>query len=311
MECNICGKIMKNYSCFKQHKESCERLNKIKDEVIDLYHNQKLSIRDLVKRFGISKTPLLKILGDTTRNYSESTKLNRKKYPEKFKHTEQSKSKLRDARLKFMKENPDKTAWRKKNLSYPEKLFLDKITELGWDKKYCIEREFSFFPYFIDFAFLNEKIAVEIDGSQHLMEERKILDEKKDKLLIDSGWKVIRITENEVKINLNETLLKVENIVNSNEKINFFSFGIFKKKKKESEKIKGFLTKKEIQRTLNQRKMERPSKKILENQIKEYGFSKTGRIYGVSDNAIRKWVKFYEKYPIPESDRGLILERNS
>jgi very-short-patch-repair endonuclease len=300
---------MKNYSCFKQHKESCERLSKIKDEVINLYINQKFSIRDLVKKFGISNTPLLKILKDKTRNYSESNKLNRKKNPEKFKHTEQSKSKIREARLKFMRENPDKTAWRKKNLSYPEKLFLDKITELGWDKKYCIEREFSFFPYFVDFAFLNEMIAVEIDGSQHLLEDRKSLDEKKDKLLIDSGWKVIRITENEIKTNLYEILYKLENIIESNEKVNFFSFGIFNKKKKESKKTKGFLTEKEIQRSINQRKIERPEKEILKKQIEEYGYSKTGRIYGVSDNAVRKWIKFYDKYPIPESDRGLELER--
>ena len=32
--------------------------------------------------------------------------------------------------------------------------------------------------------------------------------------------------------------------------------------------------------------------------IKELGFSATGRKYSVSDNAIRKWVTFYEKYEI-------------
>jgi hypothetical protein len=215
MECNICSKKMTNIGNFNQHIRSCIKKNLIKNDIFNSYHNDKLSIMEIVKKYKISKNIIKEILGDTTRDNSLSVKIAREKYPEKFKHTEQSKSKLREARLKFMKENPDKTAWRKKNLSYPEKLFLDKITELGWDKKYCIEREFSFFPYFIDFAFLNEKIAIEIDGSQHLIEERKILDEKKDKLLIDSGWKVIRITENEVKMNFNETLLKVENIVNS------------------------------------------------------------------------------------------------
>jgi len=39
----------------------------------------------------------------------------------------------------------------------------------------------------------------------------------------------------------------------------------------------------------------RPSKETLIQEVKEYGFSATGRKYGVSDNAIRKWIKFYEK----------------
>jgi hypothetical protein len=39
----------------------------------------------------------------------------------------------------------------------------------------------------------------------------------------------------------------------------------------------------------NQRKVERPDSITLANQIQENGFEKTGRIYGVSGNAIRKW----------------------
>jgi len=40
-----------------------------------------------------------------------------------------------------------------------------------------------------------------------------------------------------------------------------------------------------------QRKNERPSLEILLTDIKNYGFSSTGRKYGVSDNTIRKWIK--------------------
>jgi CO dehydrogenase/acetyl-CoA synthase alpha subunit len=39
------------------------------------------------------------------------------------------------------------------------------------------------------------------------------------------------------------------------------------------------------------RLVERPSKEILLAEIKLIGYSATGRKYGVSDNAIRKWVK--------------------
>jgi len=45
-----------------------------------------------------------------------------------------------------------------------------------------------------------------------------------------------------------------------------------------------------------QRKVKRPSYITLKMNIEILGYSATGRKYGVSDNAIRKWLKFYEKY---------------
>lgn len=45
---------------------------------------------------------------------------------------------------------------------------------------------------------------------------------------------------------------------------------------------------------LNGRKVkDRPSKDSLENLIQNHSFVQIGRIYGVSDNAIRKWCKSY------------------
>ena len=50
---------------------------------------------------------------------------------------------------------------------------------------------------------------------------------------------------------------------------------------------------------LKQRKVERPSLEILLEEIGNLGYCGTGRKYGVSDNTIRKWIKFYEKYMMP------------
>lgn len=44
-----------------------------------------------------------------------------------------------------------------------------------------------------------------------------------------------------------------------------------------------------------QRKIKRPSYQQLLKDIEELGYSGTGRKYGVSDNSIRKWKKYYEK----------------
>jgi len=43
------------------------------------------------------------------------------------------------------------------------------------------------------------------------------------------------------------------------------------------------------------RKVKRPEYAKLLSLIKDQGYSATGRQYGVSDNTIRKWVKYYEK----------------
>lgn len=43
------------------------------------------------------------------------------------------------------------------------------------------------------------------------------------------------------------------------------------------------------------RKVERPSYEVLKQNIVQMGFAATGRKYGVSDNAVRKWLKTYEQ----------------
>ena len=44
------------------------------------------------------------------------------------------------------------------------------------------------------------------------------------------------------------------------------------------------------------RRVKRPPYKHLLKEVEKFGYLATGRKYGVSDNAIRKWIKIYEKY---------------
>ena len=73
--------------------------------------------------------------------------------------------------------------------SYAEKYIIFLLEELNL----VIERELKMGRWFIDFADPIKKLALEIDGKQHNLLERKLSDEKKDKYLIDNGWKVLRI----------------------------------------------------------------------------------------------------------------------
>lgn len=47
---------------------------------------------------------------------------------------------------------------------------------------------------------------------------------------------------------------------------------------------------------LMRRVVKRPKLKELQKDIKTLGFKSTGKKYGVSDNAIRKWIKTYKKH---------------
>jgi Zn finger protein HypA/HybF involved in hydrogenase expression len=46
--------------------------------------------------------------------------------------------------------------------------------------------------------------------------------------------------------------------------------------------------------SLKRRHVERPSKEILEKEVEELTFVSIGKKYAVSDNAVRKWCKFYK-----------------
>jgi very-short-patch-repair endonuclease len=74
--------------------------------------------------------------------------------------------------------------------SYPE-AFFEKLLATrnitGWVREKKVGR------WFIDFAFESERLALEIDGSQHEVEERKRKDQKKDLDLKEQGWAVFRI----------------------------------------------------------------------------------------------------------------------
>jgi hypothetical protein len=50
-------------------------------------------------------------------------------------------------------------------------------------------------------------------------------------------------------------------------------------------------TLKQIESFVKQRKVERPDKDVILKEVLENGYVATGKKYGVSDNAIRKWLK--------------------
>ena len=114
-------------------------------------------------------------------------------------HSEESKKKISEARLKYLLNNPDKVPYllnHSSKMSYPEKIFKNALESSGiegWVYNY----QNSIYQY--DFAFTEKKIDVEIDGDTHLTEKVKQIDERRDKFSIENGWVVLRFTAREVK----------------------------------------------------------------------------------------------------------------
>lgn len=192
-----CQKCNRNFSekGFIAHKQFCDIKTEDVEAIKSLYLSG-LSFRKITAK-GYKKKVIKFAVKDIVRTISTACKLAHKLYPESFKHSYESKLKISKAKSLFYKNNPKAaTSWRQSCMSYPEKLFQNLVEKNELAKKYDIVREYSFFPFFIDFAFVNIKLAVEIDGSQHWKKQSKIeSDKKKDELLISNDWKIYRIPE--------------------------------------------------------------------------------------------------------------------
>jgi very-short-patch-repair endonuclease len=95
--------------------------------------------------------------------------------------------------------------------SYPEKYVAKLLEELnlGFIKELKVGR------WFVDFAFPDKMIALEIDGKQHDLPERKASDIVKDEHLVSQGWTVHRIRWKKITKEIREELIsKIKSLVN-------------------------------------------------------------------------------------------------
>jgi very-short-patch-repair endonuclease len=59
-------------------------------------------------------------------------------------------------------------------------------------------RQFPIMDYVADFACVEVRLLIEIDGIAHDMADRPERDERRDRILNDRGWRIMRITAGEV-----------------------------------------------------------------------------------------------------------------
>lgn len=84
------------------------------------------------------------------------------------------------------------TKQNKNGMSYPELWFEKFLKNENLDQNYVYNMQF--WKYKLDFAWPDKRLCIEIDGNQHLYEDRAKSDREKDELLKEHGWKVLRLT---------------------------------------------------------------------------------------------------------------------
>jgi len=73
-------------------------------------------------------------------------------------------------------------------------------------------RQHAVGKYIPDFCAVQEKLIIELDGSQHLEQEE--YDAERTKYLEEQGYKVIRFWNNQVMNDMNGVILAITNAIN-------------------------------------------------------------------------------------------------
>lgn len=170
-------------------KRLTERVGEpISDWLRRRYVSEEASYRDIAKELGINTRSIMRLIraaGITPITPSVAAKRQILKNPENIKKciaatngrgASANKAKVREANWKG-------------RLSQGEWRLYDAMTEAGLNPV----PEMAFDKFNIDFAFIEAKLAVELDPRWHSSPEKKALDVAKDAMLTASGWTVLRL----------------------------------------------------------------------------------------------------------------------
>ena len=215
-----------------------------------------------------------------------------------------------EAMKKYLRDNPDKHPWKSnaKFKSVPCENFKAILDELNI--KYLPEHTPSNERAFaIDVSLPQYKIGIEVNGNQHYNKDGSLASyyQERHDFLTNLGFEI-----HELHFSLffdREKMIQLINSIIANKPLFDFNYEEYLQNKlnkiKRNEKNKvckcGETIYKASKMCLNcknikQRKvLVRPELDTLLKDVKELGYVGTGKKYNVSDNAIKKWIKIYQK----------------
>lgn len=187
-KCKYCQKECKNNNSLRNHERLCKENP---NRQYTPFHNQ-----DFQEKYREN-------------HYTKAKRLNLPK-PEPYNkgkpgtmlgktHSEETKQKISKARIKYLNENPDKVPYKLNHSSkesYPEKYFRELFEKEGLN----LNKQYSVGIYSLDFALVENKIDIEIDGDQHYLDPKIVeIDKRRNDYLTSLGWKIIRVKWSDYK----------------------------------------------------------------------------------------------------------------
>lgn len=119
--------------------------------------------------------------------------------------SQETKDKLSKSMIRYLDNNPERIPYllnHSSKQSYPEKYFKPILEQ----KISNIVNYYRISRYCLDFAIVESKIDIEIDGEQHFVDSKCINnDEKRNQFLLDLGWTIYRLRWSKFqRLNYNE-----------------------------------------------------------------------------------------------------------
>ena len=78
-----------------------------------------------------------------------------------------------------------------------------------------VRRQYPCGAYILDFAFFEQKLAIEVDGDSHAMGDGPVRDACRGVWLVGQGWRVLRFTNREALGNLDGVLRAIATVLHS------------------------------------------------------------------------------------------------
>jgi leucyl-tRNA synthetase len=121
---------------------------------------------------------------------------------------EGNRSSIKTAESKVWSQLKDLSRENRKEKTLVEDILWQKLRNNQLGSK--VRRQHVIETFIIDFAFLNEKLLIEIDGEYHNDPEQKNYDDARTEYLTQFGYKLIRFTNDEVEKNISGVLKKIK-----------------------------------------------------------------------------------------------------
>lgn len=179
-------------------------------------------------------------------------------------------------------------------MSNPEIIFNKALNKDDFFKDYHIEYGFSVGKYFLDFAFLNILLDVEIDGQQHLRDENIIHDNLRDEFLNSECWHTYRISVKELHESTKCVIENLKKFILSESKHRSYDIDLIKQKYVRNPKYGSREKYFNARRNANDGKVKPIIKELLDSNIdfSKFGWvNKASKIIGIKPQKVNTWMK--------------------